>query len=215
MSAQSIEVPIVATVVGGHLKVADGFQGSVESIIRLRPDYPLDTLQGIEEFSHLQVTWYFSEGSPSDVALHARQPSQQPGVAGDRNVPTPQPPAPRPAGRRHTPPLDRPAAAARLLRESALRRPPHPAICVSWWSAYAFARFEGKRLPTSLEWEAAARGTDGRLFPWGDTPDSTRVNCADTWVGLPVVTYQAWYRDFAGDADSAAQFAAGVRPGRR
>ncbi|MET8244755.1 SUMF1/EgtB/PvdO family nonheme iron enzyme [Streptomyces sp. NPDC005202] len=76
----------------------------------------------------------------------------------------------------------------------------HPAICVSWWSAYAFAAFEGKRLPTALEWEAAARGTDGRLFPWGDTPDSTRVNCADSWVGRPVVTYQAWYRDFAGDA---------------
>ncbi|MEU3982679.1 SUMF1/EgtB/PvdO family nonheme iron enzyme [Streptomyces sp. NPDC026672] len=76
----------------------------------------------------------------------------------------------------------------------------YPAICVNWWSAYAFAAFEGKRLPTSLEWEAAARGVDGRLFPWGDNPDSTRVNCADTWVGRPVVTYQAWYRDFAGDA---------------
>lgn len=76
----------------------------------------------------------------------------------------------------------------------------HPAICVNWWSAYAFAAFEGKRLPTSLEWEAAARGTDGRLFPWGDAPDSTLVNCADSWVGKPVVTYQAWYRDFAGDA---------------
>ncbi|MGV9696355.1 SUMF1/EgtB/PvdO family nonheme iron enzyme [Streptomyces sp. NPDC003470] len=76
----------------------------------------------------------------------------------------------------------------------------HPATCVSWWSAYAFAAFEGKRLPTSLEWEAAARGTDGRLFPWGDVPDSDRVNCADTWVGRPVVTYQTWYRDFAGDA---------------
>ena len=43
----------------------------------------------------------------------------------------------------------------------------HPAIAVNWWSAYAFARFEGKRLPTSLEWEAVARGFDGRLFPLG------------------------------------------------
>ncbi|MEU9363533.1 SUMF1/EgtB/PvdO family nonheme iron enzyme [Streptomyces avermitilis] len=76
----------------------------------------------------------------------------------------------------------------------------HPAICVNWWSAYAFASFEGKRLPTALEWEAAARGMDGRLFPWGDTPDERHVNCADSWVGRPVVTYQAWYRDFAGDA---------------
>ncbi|WP_405888526.1 SUMF1/EgtB/PvdO family nonheme iron enzyme [Streptomyces sp. NBC_01136] len=76
----------------------------------------------------------------------------------------------------------------------------HPAICVNWWSAYAFASFEGKRLPTALEWEAAARGTDGRLFPWGDTPDERHVNCADSWVGRPVVTYQAWYRDFADDA---------------
>lgn len=92
----------------------------------------------------------------------------------------------------------------------------HPAICVNWWSAYAFAAFEGKRLPTSLEWEAAARGTDGRLFPWGDMPDSTRANCADTWVGRPVVTYQAWYRDFAGDAvRRAGASPADERPGNR
>ncbi|MFK4149461.1 SUMF1/EgtB/PvdO family nonheme iron enzyme [Streptomyces sp. NPDC004065] len=92
----------------------------------------------------------------------------------------------------------------------------HPAVCVNWWSAYAFAAFEGKRLPTSLEWEAAARGTDGRLFPWGDTPDSSRVNCADAWVGHPVVTYQAWYRDFAGDAvRRAGATPSDERPGNR
>jgi formylglycine-generating enzyme required for sulfatase activity len=68
----------------------------------------------------------------------------------------------------------------------------HPAICVNWWSAYAFARFEGKRLPTSLEWEAAARGTDGRLFPWGDDFDLSAVNCADAWSGRPLVTYETW-----------------------
>ncbi|MFE2022222.1 SUMF1/EgtB/PvdO family nonheme iron enzyme [Streptomyces sp. NPDC059499] len=90
----------------------------------------------------------------------------------------------------------------------------YPAVCVNWWSAYAFAAFEGKRLPTSLEWEAAARGTDGRLFPWGDTPDAGLVNCADSWVGHPVVTYQAWYEDFAGDAVRRAWVTpAAERPG--
>ncbi|WP_431774807.1 SUMF1/EgtB/PvdO family nonheme iron enzyme [Streptomyces cucumeris] len=76
----------------------------------------------------------------------------------------------------------------------------HPAKCVSWWSAYAFAAFEGKRLPTSLEWEAMARGGDGRLFPWGDDVESPPVNCADNWVGHPVITYSAWKAEFARDA---------------
>ncbi len=68
----------------------------------------------------------------------------------------------------------------------------HPAVAVSWWSAYAFARSEGKRLPTSLEWEAAARGFDGRLFPWGDEVDLSLVNCADSWSDHPLITYEAW-----------------------
>jgi len=68
----------------------------------------------------------------------------------------------------------------------------HPAIAVSWWSAHAFAQFEGKRLPTSLEWEAAARGFDGRLFPWGDQVDLSAANCADSWSDHPLITYEAW-----------------------
>ncbi|MFE7773518.1 SUMF1/EgtB/PvdO family nonheme iron enzyme [Streptomyces sp. NPDC057445] len=96
------------------------------------------------------------------------------------------------------------------------RHDSYPAVCVSWWSAYAFAAFEGKRLPTSMEWEAAARGTDGRLFPWGDEPDNALVNCADAWVGRPVVTYQAWYRDFAEDAIRKAWVTpVDERPGNR
>ncbi len=63
---------------------------------------------------------------------------------------------------------------------------------MSWWSAYAFARYEGKRLPSSLEWEAAARGFDGRLFPWGDQVDISVVNCADSWSDHPLITYAAW-----------------------
>ncbi|HEY9469649.1 MAG TPA: SUMF1/EgtB/PvdO family nonheme iron enzyme [Propionibacteriaceae bacterium] len=71
----------------------------------------------------------------------------------------------------------------------------YPAICINSWSAYAFARFEGKRLPTSVEWEAAARGADGRLFPWGDDIDLDIVNCADAWSGQPLITYEAWRQE--------------------
>ena len=78
MSTGSIEVPVIADVVGGHTGKLDDFKGGVESIIRLRPDFPVETLQGIEEFSHLQVTWFFNLGSPEDVALHARSPRDNP-----------------------------------------------------------------------------------------------------------------------------------------
>jgi formylglycine-generating enzyme required for sulfatase activity len=57
----------------------------------------------------------------------------------------------------------------------------HPVTETTWYGAQAFCAWRGARLPSEAEWEAAARGQEGRTYPWGESPPSAER----AWFGHP------------------------------
>jgi tRNA (adenine37-N6)-methyltransferase len=73
----ALQIQPIGVVVGGRTQPTDD-HWTEQAIIRLDPGFPAETVQGLDEFSHLVVVWHFHQASLADVALHARSPRNNP-----------------------------------------------------------------------------------------------------------------------------------------